>query len=54
MNLGLILLLSMMMEGPTVKGLAAAIGGGLGAIAFVTGASTLIITYLLKKRREKH
>ncbi|MFX1300010.1 MAG: hypothetical protein ACFFAL_01270 [Promethearchaeota archaeon] len=54
MSISWIPLLSiMLMEGPTVMGVAAFAGGALGAAMFISGASVMVIAYLLKKRKEK-
>lgn len=54
MSLSWIPLLSMMlMEGPTVQGIGALAGGALGGAMFISGASVMVIAYLLKKRKVK-
>jgi hypothetical protein len=53
MDISWIPLLSMMlMEGPTVKGVAALLGGFAGAATFISGASVVIIAYVLKRRKK--
>ena len=53
MDISWIPLLSMMlMEGPTVKGVAGLLGGVAGATTFITGASVVIIAYILKRKKK--
>ncbi|MHA2315024.1 MAG: hypothetical protein ACXACF_07030 [Candidatus Hermodarchaeia archaeon] len=55
MNLGLIVLLTMMMDGgPTVMGAAASGAGILGFTLFITGSSAVAVAYLMKKRKRKN
>lgn len=55
MSLGLILLLTMMMDGgPTVMGAAAAGAGILGYTLFISGASVATVAYLMKRRNRKN